>query len=69
MSEIKVNSIKGVAASVAALSINNTDGTCSANISSINGGQISGRRNMIINGDQRVAQRGTAAVTVDGNAG
>ena len=34
----------------------------------INGTQIGGRRNIIINGDQRVAQRGSAAVTVDGNA-
>ena len=37
MSELKVNSIKGVAASDAAITINNTDGTCSANISSVNG--------------------------------
>ena len=35
----------------------------------INGTQIGGRRNLIINGDHRIAQRGTAAVTVDGNAG
>ena len=69
MSEIKVNSIKGVGATNAAITVNNTDGTCTANISSINGGQISGRRNMIINGGQRIAQRSTAAVTVDGNAG
>ena len=32
----------------------------------INGGAVSGRRNMIINGDQRVAQRGTTAVLQDG---
>jgi len=57
MSEIKVNSIKGVSASVAALSINNTDGTCTANISSVNGGQI-GNRNMIVNGDMQCNQRG-----------
>ena len=69
MSEIKVNSIKGVGATNAAITVNNTDGTCTANISSINGGQISGRRNMIINGGQRVAQRGSAAVTVSGSAG
>ena len=31
MSEIKVNSIKGVAATTAALTINNTDGTCTPN--------------------------------------
>ena len=32
MSEIKVNSIKGVGASAAAITVNNTDGTCTANI-------------------------------------
>ena len=32
MSEVKVNSIKGVGASVPAISINNTDGTCTANV-------------------------------------
>ena len=35
----------------------------------INGAQIGGRRNIIINGDQRIAQRGTAAVTVTTSAG
>ena len=30
-------------------------------VANINGGAISGRRNMIINGDQRIAQRGTTA--------
>jgi len=65
MSEIKVNSIKGVAATTAALSINNTDGTCTANITSIGGSQLS-NRNLIINGAIQVAQRGT---TVTCNAG
>ena len=58
MSEIKVNSIKGVAASTAALTINNTDGTCTANITSLNGGQF-GNRNKVINGAALVTQRGT----------
>ena len=62
MSEIKVNSIKGVGASVAALSINNTDGTCTANISSINNGSI-GTKNLIINGAMNVSQRGTSSTT------
>ena len=35
----------------------------------INGGAVSGRRNMIINGDQRIAQRGTTAVLQDGTVG
>ncbi len=60
MSEIKVNSIKGVAASVAALSINNTDGTCTANITNRS------NRNKIINGGMIVSQRQTS--TTNSNA-
>jgi len=58
MSEIKVNSIKGVAASTAALTINNTDGTCTANITN----NLSNRR-LTINGDMRIAQRGTSSTS------
>ena len=59
MSEIKVNSIKGVGASVAALSIDNSDGTCRANITN----NLS-NRNKVINGSMIVSQRnGTSAVT------
>mgnify|MGYP003110920468 CR=1 FL=1 len=58
MSELKVNSIKGVAASTAALTINNTDGTCTANITN----NLS-NRNLIINGAMQVAQRGTSSTT------
>jgi len=54
MSEIKVNSIKGVGASSAAITVNNTDGTCTANITN----NLS-NRNLIINGAMQVAQRGT----------
>jgi hypothetical protein len=57
MSEIKVNSIKGVSASTAALTINNTDGTCTANLSNRQ------NRNLIINGAMNVAQRGTSSTT------
>ena len=64
MSEIKVNSIKGVGASVAALSINNTDGTCTANITN----NLS-NRNLIINGAMQVAQRGDTASVTDGYGG
>jgi len=53
MSEIKVNSIKGVGASAAAITVNNTDGTCTANITN----NLS-NRNLIINGAMQVAQRG-----------
>jgi hypothetical protein len=52
MSEIKVNSIKGVGASAAAITVNNTDGTCTANITN----NLS-NRNLIINGAMQVAQR------------
>jgi hypothetical protein len=67
MSEIKVNSIKGVGASSAAITVNNTDGSCTANITSINGGQVS-NRNVIINGEFQIAQRAvsTASITSDG---
>ena len=50
------NSIKGVGASSAAITVNNTDGTCTANI--IN--NLS-NRNLIINGAMQVAQRGTSS--------
>ena len=56
MSEIKVNSIKGVGASAAAITVNNTDGTCTANITN----NLS-NRNLIINGAMQVAQRGTSS--------
>ena len=58
MSEIKVNSIKGVGASSAAITVNNTDGTCTANITN----NLS-NRNLIINGAMQVAQRGTSGTT------
>ena len=58
MSEIKVNSIKGVGASAAAITVNNTDGTCTANITN----NLS-NRNLIINGAMNVAQRGTSSTS------
>ena len=57
MSEIKVNSIKGVGASAAAITVNNSDGTCTANLSNRQG------KNLIINGAMQVAQRGTSSTT------
>tara|TARA_R100000231_G_scaffold63690_2_gene51673 strand:+ start:106 stop:1275 length:1170 start_codon:yes stop_codon:yes gene_type:complete len=56
MSEIKVNSIKGVGASAAAITVNNTDGTCTANVTN----NLS-NRNAIVNGAMEVAQRGTSS--------
>jgi len=55
MSEIKVNSIKGVAASTAAITVNNTDGTCTANITNRT------NKNLIINGDFQLAQRNVSS--------
>ena len=57
MSEIKVNSIKGVGASAAAITVNNTDGTATANLTNRQ------NRNLIINGDMRIAQRGTSSTS------
>ncbi|ADD94582.1 hypothetical protein [uncultured phage MedDCM-OCT-S08-C232] len=64
MSEIKVNSIKGVGASSAAITVNNTDGTCTANITSIGSSQLS-NRNKIINGSMICSQRGTSETGVN----
>jgi len=58
MSEIKVNSIKGVGASTAAITVNNSDGTCTANITN----NLS-NRNIIINGAMQVSPRGTSSTS------
>ena len=68
MSEIKVNSIKGVGASSAAISVDNSSGSATANLTTVNsvtmpnGGFLS-NRNIIINGAMQVAQRGTSSTT------
>ena len=54
MSELKVNSIKGVAASTAAITVHNTDGSCTAKITN----NLS-HRNLLHNGQMIVNQRGT----------
>tara|TARA_R100000654_G_scaffold37274_3_gene62888 strand:+ start:418 stop:1605 length:1188 start_codon:yes stop_codon:yes gene_type:complete len=53
MSEIKVNSIKGTGASTAAITLDSSAGTCTANITN------KPNRNLIINGAMQVAQRAT----------
>lgn len=53
MSKIKVNSLEGVGASTPAISIDNSSGACTANITN----NLS-NRNMIINGAMQVSQRG-----------
>ena len=57
MSEIKVNSIKGVGASSAAITVNNSDGTCTANLTNRT------NKNLILNGAFLIAQRGTSSTT------
>ena len=57
MSEIKVNSIKGVAASSAAITISNTDGTCTANLTNRQG------KNLVVNGAMRIAQRSASSTS------
>jgi len=57
MSEIKVNSIKGVGASAAAITVNNTDGTCTANVTN------KPNRNLYINGSCLVNQRGSSSTS------
>ena len=61
MSEIKVNSIKGLSASTAAISINNSDGTCTANITNNRSS-----KNKIINGSFMISQRGTSESGING---
>tara|TARA_R100000458_G_C8253949_1_gene230347 strand:+ start:1 stop:1182 length:1182 start_codon:yes stop_codon:yes gene_type:complete len=60
MSTLKVGAIRGTGASSDAVTINATDGTCTAKLTSIGGNQLSGR-NVIINGGMLVAQRGTSS--------
>ena len=68
MSEIKVNSIKGVGASTAAITVNNSDGTATANLTSVNDGQL-GNRRININGGFQVFQRSTSATSVGSSEG
>ena len=58
MSTLKVNAIRGTGASSDAISVNSTDGTCTAKITN----NLS-NRNLIINGAMQVAQRGTSSTT------
>ena len=57
MSKIKVNSLEGVGASTPAISIDNTSGTCTANLSNRQG------KNLVVNGACLVAQRGTSSTS------
>ena len=60
MSTLKVNAIRGTGASSDAISVNSTDGTCTAKITNRS------NRNLIINGDMRIAARGSTSNAEDG---
>ncbi len=64
MSEIKVNSIKGVGASAAAITVNNSDGTCTANITN----NLS-NRNIVKNGAMMVDQRNSGSTATSSPSG
>ena len=67
MSTLKVGGIRGVSASSDAITVAN-DGTCTANVSSVNGGQL-GNRRININGGFQVFQRSTSAASVGSSEG
>ena len=58
MSTIKVTNLQNASAASPAIVLA-ADGSATAQVSSLNGGPISGARNRIINGDMRIWQRGT----------
>ena len=64
MSTLKVGAIRGVSASSDAITVAN-DGTASAKLTSINDGQLSGFRNILINGAMTVNQRVTNHATTN----
>ena len=58
MSTIKVNGIRGVGASADAITVNNTDGTCTAKITT-----TYGNKNVLYNGEMNIHQRGTTTTS------
>ena len=60
MSTIKVNNLQNASASSPAFVLA-ADGSATANLSSVNGGPLSGMRNRILNGDMRLDQRNAGA--------
>ena len=61
MSTLKVDAIRHNSATSDAITTA-SDGTCTAKLTSVGGGQLS-HRNIIINGDMRVAQRGVSTTS------
>jgi hypothetical protein len=60
MSTIRVSNLQNASASSAAIVLA-SDGSATAQLSSLNGGALSGARNRIINGDMRIDQRNAGA--------
>ena len=67
MSKLKVAALQGLSASSDAITLAN-DGTCTANITSVNDGQL-GNRRININGGFQVFQRSTSATSVGSSEG
>ena len=67
MSTIKVSNLQNASAASPAFVLA-SDGSATANLSSLNGGPISGARNRIINGDMRIDQRNAGASVSTDNA-
>ena len=67
MSTLKCSNLQNASAANPAFVLA-ADGTATANLSSLNGGPLSGMRNRIINGDMRIDQRNAgSAVTIAAN--
>jgi hypothetical protein len=60
MSTLKTTNIQNASAASPAIVLA-ADGSATAQVSSLNGGPLAGARNRIINGDMRIAQRGSAS--------
>jgi hypothetical protein len=67
MSTIKVTNLQAPSAASAAFVLA-ADGSATAQLSSLNGGALSGARNRIINGDMRIDQRNAGASVTPGAA-
>ena len=64
MSTLKTTNLQAPAAASPAIVLA-SDGTATAQLSSLNGGALSGARNRIINGDMRIDQRNAGAATAN----
>ena len=67
MSTLKTTNLQHASAASPAIVLA-SDGTATAQLSSLNGGALSGARNRIINGDMRVDQRNAGAALTSGYA-